>query len=130
MVHRIRTIAYGAVGALALWTPSSAFALEFIGEEYQDQIEETGLTTSADPVDITLNIINIVFGLLALISVVLVLIGGFIWMTSGGNVEKIKKAKKLLISALIGLFIIMAAYGVTNYVFEAIWFATGGVTGD
>lgn len=129
MENRLKSLGYGVVGAVSLMTPLSAFAVEFIADEYQDTIESTGLTTEADPVDITLNVIQIILGLLSVIAIVLVLAGGFMWMTSGGNPEKIKKAKKLLIASLIGLFIILAAYGVTTYVFEAIWFATGGVVG-
>jgi len=48
------------------------------------------------------NIINLVLGFLGLIAVVIILIGGFKWMTAGGNEEKVGEAKKLLIAGLIG----------------------------
>lgn len=61
-------------------------------------------------------IIKIVLSLLGLLAVVLIIVGGFQWMASGGNEEKIKGAKKLMGSALIGLIIIILAYAVATFV--------------
>ena len=69
------------------------------------QIE--GLTT----VDIRVaagSIIQLFLGLLGLIALVIVLYGGFVWMTSGGNEEKISQAKKILSAGVIGLVIILS----------------------
>ncbi|MCF7906395.1 hypothetical protein K9L04_00490, partial [Patescibacteria group bacterium] len=41
--------------------------------------------------------------------------GGILWMTSGGEEEKVKKAKKLMISGIIGMIIIVSAYAITSY---------------
>jgi hypothetical protein len=38
------------------------------------------------------------------------------WMTSGGNEERVKKAKQILIAAIIGLVIILSAYAITNFI--------------
>ncbi|HLD19816.1 MAG TPA: pilin [Patescibacteria group bacterium] len=65
-------------------------------------------------------IINIVLGFLGLIALVLFIIGGFQWMTSGGNEDKTSAAKKLMISAVIGLVIILAAAVISNFAFNAI----------
>src|SRR3990167_3001730 len=81
-------------------------------------------TTKADPVSATIGIINVVLGLLSLIAVVIVLYAGFTWMLSGGSSERIKKARDLLINAVIGLLIIMAAYGISKYVFDLLNKAT------
>ncbi len=62
------------------------------------------------------NIINLVLGFLGLIAVVIILIGGFKWMTAGGNEEKVGEAKKLLIAGLIGLVIILLAWGIATWV--------------
>ncbi|MCH7759518.1 hypothetical protein IID20_04125 [Patescibacteria group bacterium] len=62
------------------------------------------------------NVIKILLSLLGLIAVVLLIAGGFIWMTSGGNEEKIKKAKQLMGAAIIGLIIVIAAYAIATFV--------------
>ena len=61
-------------------------------------------------------IINIVLGFLTLIAVTLIIVSGFLYMLSGGDTEKITKAKKLLYGTIIGLFIVMMAWGITLYV--------------
>ncbi len=70
---------------------------------------------SNTPEEIVINLINWVLGILALVAVILVLIGGFRWMTAAGNEEKVEGAKKLLIAAVIGLVIVMAAWGISLY---------------
>lgn len=46
----------------------------------------------------------------------LTVFAGFKYMTSGGNEEKTKEAISLLRNAIIGLIIILMAWGITNYV--------------
>jgi hypothetical protein len=41
---------------------------------------------------------------------------GLSWMTASGNQEKVNKAKDLMINAVIGLVIVMAAYAITAFV--------------
>ena len=79
---------------------------------------------NASPVDTTARIINWALTLLGLICLVLILYGGFLWMTAGGNEERVGKAKKILGGAIIGLVIILASYGITAYVFENLVEAT------
>ena len=72
----------------------------------------------ASPEDIVVNIINWILGILALIAVIMILVGGFKWMTAGGNEEKVEGARKLLIAAVIGLVIILAAWGISVYAID------------
>lgn len=83
----------------------------------------TGLSTE-DPVNSTLELIGVVLGLLGVIALVLVIVAGVMWMTSGGSPEKIKKAKRLLVAAVIGLVLVMGSYGIAAYVFETLVTAT------
>ena len=77
-----------------------------------------------DPESIVVSVINWVLGILALIAVILVIVGGFQWMTAGGNEERVGKAKKLLIAAVIGLVIILAAWGISIYAINILGGAT------
>ena len=79
-----------------------------------EETENIGLG-EANPEKIVVNIINWILGILALIAVIMILVGGFKWMTAGGNEEKVEGAKKLLIAAVIGLVIILAAWGISVY---------------
>jgi Type IV secretion system pilin len=77
--------------------------------------QELGLQDQ-DPEIIIIKIINIVLGFVGLIFLVMILYSGFQWMTSGGNEEKITKAKQRLVSSTIGLGIILLAWVIANTV--------------
>ncbi|MBU1130890.1 pilin [Patescibacteria group bacterium] len=62
---------------------------------------------------VIITIIHYVLGFVGMIFVVLILIAGYQWMTSGGNEEKIGKARDKLREAVIGLIIILIAWSIT-----------------
>ena len=79
--------------------------------------------------DVRITIARIVRVALSFLGTVLFLImlwAGFLWMTAGGNQEKIDEAKKWLGGAVIGLIIILAAYGLTTFVITQLVSATNG----
>lgn len=61
-------------------------------------------------------IINIILGFLGIVLLLLILYAGFLWMTAGGDEEKIKSARGYISSAVIGLIIIVAAFAISNFV--------------
>ncbi|MDD4901602.1 MAG: pilin [Patescibacteria group bacterium] len=69
---------------------------------------------------ITGAIITAVLGLLGVIFIALLIYAGFQWMTAEGNEEKIDKAKQTITRAIIGLVIVIAAYSITYFVFNAL----------
>ena len=75
----------------------------------------SGLGTPTDPRIIVANIIRTVLGLLGIIFFALTVYAGFLWMTAGGEDEKVNKAKSLLMQAVIGLAIILSAYAITLF---------------
>lgn len=77
------------------------------------------------PVVIAGKIINAFLGILGIVMVVLVLFGGFLWMTAAGNTEKIDKATKILTNAVVGLIIIIMAYGISYFVINQLLKAAG-----
>lgn len=60
-------------------------------------------------------IINVVLGFLGIIFIGLTIFAGFQYMTAGGNEEKNKKAVGLLTNAVIGVLIILMAWGITRF---------------
>jgi hypothetical protein len=49
----------------------------------------------------------------------LIVYGGYSWMTARGNPEQSKEARTLIIEATIGLFIVMGAWLITEYILTA-----------
>ena len=94
-----------------------------IQDEMLPMTEQAGLGT-AEPSPMIAKIIKVVLGFLGTVAVVLIIYAGFLWMTAGGNEEQIKKARGLLINAVIGLIIILAAYGIAYFAIERLIKAT------
>ncbi len=72
------------------------------------------------------NVIRVAMGLLGIVAVVIILMGGFIWMTAGGNDEKVSEGKKYIFSGIIGLAIILSAYAIATFVVNSLVEATTG----
>jgi len=83
-----------------------------------------GQGTPRDVRDIVAQIIVGVLGLLGTIFVVLIIYAGFRYMTSMGNEEQAGDARAQIVSAIIGLGIILAAYAITSFVSSCLIGAT------
>ena len=62
--------------------------------------------------------------LLGIIAVVIILAGGFKWMTAGGNEDKVGEARKMIFSGIIGLAIILSAWAIALFVLNQLNKAT------
>lgn len=101
--------------------------IETVTEGVQVIEEPLGLT-ALDIRVVIANIIRAVLGLIGIILVILIMYGGYLYMTAGGNDEQIGKAKAILKNAVIGLAIILAAYSIVLFVMKmlGIQFSEGG----
>lgn len=61
-----------------------------------------------------LMIVNFALTFLGLLAVVMVIYGGFLYVSSGGSEENTGKAKKILLYAVIGIVIIIASFAIVN----------------
>src|SRR3989338_9256648 len=61
-------------------------------------------------------IIGVILGILGIILVVYIVQAGILYMTAGGDTEKVKKAKLMIQQAVIGMIIIVAAYSISSFV--------------
>ena len=50
------------------------------------------------------------------VAVVFIVIGGYHYISSSGNPEKLDKAKRTLLYSGLGLVIVLAAYSIVNFV--------------
>lgn len=75
------------------------------------------------------SLINIVLSFLGVIFVILIIYGGFMWMTAGGKEQQVEDAMKVIIRATIGIAVIMLAYAVTWFVVSKLGTVVGFETG-
>ncbi len=90
-----------------------------------DEVRYTGLASTDIRITVA-KIIRTAMGLLGIVAVVIILIGGFTWMTAGGNEEKVGEAKKWIFSGIIGLAIILSAFAIASFVISSLIGATTG----
>ena len=72
-----------------------------------------GIKEPVDPRVTLMLIIRFALRLLGLVVFCFILYAGFIWLTSGGNSEKVATAQKIIRNSIIGLVIILASYSIT-----------------
>ncbi len=81
-------------------------------------LSETGanLPQSTDLPSLIGKVLGSVLGFTGTIFFILVVYAGLMWMTAGGNEDRIKKARQILIAAIIGLVIVLSAYAITQFI--------------
>ena len=79
-----------------------------------DNFKGDKLTTSVWKVVLT--VLNDLFYLAGFLSVVLIIISGFNFITSGGDAGKAAQAKKMLVGTIVGLVIVLLAQIIVNTV--------------
>lgn len=60
--------------------------------------------------------INVLLYITGVLAVVMIIYGGFTYMTSAGDAAKVHKGKTILIYSIVGLIIAILAYAIVNFV--------------
>lgn len=97
-----------------------------LSQDITKQMDIAGVQTglgARDPRETAARVINVSLTILGIIFLAYVVYAGYLWMTAGGEEEKVSEAKNHLRNGLIGLVIILAALGimllVTTYLIRA-----------
>lgn len=61
-------------------------------------------------------IVNTLLFILAAVSVIVIIIAGITYTTSGGDATLVTKAKNTLLYAVVGLIVAIMAYAIVNYI--------------
>ena len=113
-----------AIPALMPVLSAPAYAIDI--NTFTGGFDVSGGLPASDPRVIAANVIKIVLGFLGLLAVIIILIGGFKWMTSAGNEDAVADAKKILIAGVIGLVIILASWAIASFVLSSLLSAING----
>lgn len=81
-----------------------------------DQNCTTGICASSSLTDLLVKVIKILLGLAGVIAVLILIVGGFWYITSSGNEEQVEKGKKAIINAIIGLVVVMLSYAIVTII--------------
>jgi heme/copper-type cytochrome/quinol oxidase subunit 2 len=71
------------------------------------------------------NILKVIFGVLGIVFLIMLLYGGFLWMTDEGKGEQTNRAKDIIRSSIIGLIIVVTSYIFTIFIVNSLQTAAG-----
>lgn len=124
----IKNVAVGLVTSVALMMSSfvPVYAQGFISPSDNPQAVSTATGGQGSARQLALTIVNFFLTFLGLIAVVMIIYGGFLYVTAAGNQEKIESAKKIIMYAVIGIVVILLSFAIVNTVLTA---GSGSTTG-
>lgn len=115
-------IAFGVI----TFAPSLAFAQTDPNTQACEQLKLVDPTVNcgAGEADTFINsiagsVIKILFRVLGAVSVIVIIIGGFRFVVSGGNPDNAKKARESILYAIYGIVIAVAAEAIVRFVLNA-----------
>lgn len=117
MKARIVSFAFALAAITALFSPFTRVPVAH-AQATPISIESIGGQLGLPETDfkqVVIRTIKLILGLMTLVAVVLVVYGGFVWLTSAGDESKIENAKKIISAALIGLVVILLSWALVIF---------------
>lgn len=127
------------MSAIGITLITGAAQAQSVQDKLLGQVDQTGAEVfgpdAANQGDLVLLVgrfIRVGLSFVGLVLLVLFIYAGFLWMTAGGNEDKVAEARQLMQNGIIGLIIVVSSYAITQFVLQAIdaaGSATPGVLG-
>ena len=117
-IHKIKSLIVLAVAALAMmFSLSPALVLADAKSDIQQGVNTVGGSSSGTDLGQTAkNAITVLSIIVGIAAVIMIIIGGFKYVTSGGDSTKISSAKSTIFYALIGLVVVALAQVIVRLV--------------
>ena len=87
----------------------TTFAANDILEELQSYIKDFKILQFNNIYELIFAVFEFAYTFAGILTVVYLIYGGYLYLTSGGNEEKTKQGQKAVVNAIIGLVIVLAA---------------------
>lgn len=118
MIQTLKTFmaafALVAVTATAVPLPASAAPVDVLSDcRSNSQVCRGG---GGSVFEVIKGIINLLLTIAGIISVIMIIVGGIKYTTSGGDAKAITSGKDTLVYAVVGLVISIMAYAIVNFV--------------
>lgn len=115
----IIAVALSLVGGLMVLTPASAVDCSTPQECMEQGLQSTGGTGGdTDLASVIKLITNVLMFIIGAVAVIMVIIGGFQYVTSQGDSSKTTTAKNTILYAVIGLIVALLAYAIVQFVVD------------
>jgi len=97
--------------------PSGTKPVIISGPEFNLYNPLTQTQEAESSVEIIGRAIQFVFSIVGALALLMFILGGAMWLISGGNETRIKKGRDIMVYALLGLILAFSSYIILNYVF-------------
>lgn len=105
------------IGALLLTVGSWLLPLSVFAAD-DGTVELTNPLGVNDPKVLVYRILKYSLGFLGILALVMIIYGGFLMLTSGGNADMVKKAKSTIIWASVGIVIVLGSWQILQFIFS------------
>ena len=133
MLHKIKNLIMAAALPLAIAAPLALAPVasaacdgiqQSIAQGVNDAVGDNGCQTSSQGnvslQDIASKIVNLLSVIVGVVAVIMIIVGGFRYIASGGASDKVSGAKNTLIYAIVGLIIVALAQFIVHFVLSNI----------
>ena len=116
-------VAAVSIALLPMLTPAAAHAVDInrficlgvtLGDS--DKCDEDDVNANDTVTDIAQDIIDVLSLIVGIVSVIMIIIGGLRYITSGGDSQNVTNAKNTILYAIVGLVIVLFAQTIVRIV--------------
>ena len=90
------------------------------GENARSGVSNVNPGANTDLLSMIQTILNVVFGVIGIVAVIMIVIGGVNYTISQGDSAKIQKAKNTIMYGIIGLVIVLLSFAIVNFVLNGL----------
>lgn len=90
------------------------------GENARSGVSNVNPGANTDLLSMIQTILNVVFGVIGIVAVIMIVIGGVHYTISQGDSAKIQKAKNTIMYGIIGLVIVLLSFAIVNFVLNGL----------
>lgn len=77
-------------------------------------------SSTSDPMSVAKTVVNTLLLILGMVAVIMIIVGGFRYVTSSGDKSALVSAKNTILYSVVGLVIALLAYAIVNFVINQV----------
>lgn len=106
-------------GVMVMFAPS-ADAVDIIGKSCDAANSELCKADSQNIEDdgVIKTLVDVLMFFLGVVSVISIIIGGLIYITSNGDASKVTQGKNILLYSVVGLIVALMSWGIVRFILE------------
>ncbi len=115
-------LAVAFFGAFALVPVSSVGAIDPLGNICADNPDSEVCQSKGDDANkLIKDLINVLLFIVGALSVIMIIVGGILYVISAGDAGKVARAKNTLMYSIVGLVVAFIGFAIVNWVLDVLF---------